>query len=83
MVDRNRSTQVGFILVLADVESVGLAKKLPIDRADFVSVHIRTVLFEIDACTDMLGAMDSTRYPFDNILSKKLQGRDFCNVVRP
>jgi hypothetical protein len=83
LVDRKRSAKVGFILVLADVESVGLAKKLPIDRADFVTVHVRTMLFEIDACADMFRAMDSTRYPFDNILSKELQGRDFCNVVWP
>jgi hypothetical protein len=68
---------------LEDVEAVGIAKKLPIERANFVTVHIRTMLLEVDASANMFRAMNSTRNPFDNILSQKLQGRDFCDVVWP
>jgi hypothetical protein len=80
LIDDQGGSDIGFIFVLTDIKAIRFAKELPIDRADLITMHVRSVLFEIDAGSDMPRAMDPSSNTFDYIPSKQLQGRDLFDI---
>jgi hypothetical protein len=82
LIDDQGGSDIGFIFVLTDIEAIRFSKELPIDRADLIAMHVRSMLFEIDAGSDMPRAMDPTGNTFDDVPGKQLQGRDLFDIGR-
>ena len=82
LIDDERSSNVCLIFVLPNVESICLAEKFPVDRADFISVDIGAMLLEVDTCSDMSRAMYPTGYTFDDVLGQQLECGDLFKVRR-
>ena len=73
LVDEQRCAQIGFVLVLPNIESVGLAVYFPVDRADLVPVNVRPMLFEVDAGTDVTRTMHAAAEPVDDTPREPLE----------
>jgi hypothetical protein len=80
LIEYQRTTQIGLIFVLANVESIGFAKEFPIDASDFVAGNVGTMFFELDAGSDQAGSMDTAADSFDDFARKELQLRETRDV---
>ncbi len=76
LIQSNGASQACFIFVLPNVQAVGFAKQLPIDGPGLISGDVGSVLFELDARTDVMRSMESTADPFHDTLCQQLQAGD-------
>jgi hypothetical protein len=69
LIDDQGRSYVCLILVLPNIEPIGLTVELPINRTDLIAMHIRPMLFEIDTRSNMLGSVNTARYTLDDVAS--------------
>jgi hypothetical protein len=50
-------SQIGFFLILSDIESIGFPVELPIDGADLIAAYVLAMLFKLDTDTFIGRAM--------------------------
>src|SRR6185503_898756 len=81
-VEQHRAAEVRLLLVLADVEAVGLAEHAPVEVADLVAVDVLAVLLELHAEALVGRAVEAGAEPFDHQARQHLQVRDLLQVRR-
>ena len=81
-VEQERGAEVGFLLVFADVVTVGLAEDLPVEPADFVALHILPVLGELDAEALVRRLVQPGEKALDHPLRDDLQVRYLLQLGR-
>ena len=69
LIDDQGRSYVCLILVLPNIEPIGLTVELPINRTDLITMHIRAMLFEIDTRSNMLRTVYSPSYTLDDVAS--------------
>ena len=74
--------EVGFFLVLLEIELVGFAEHFPIDVAHVVAGHVFAVLGELDAEAVVRAAMHAGNVPFDNMPGTQLQTVELSQRLR-
>jgi hypothetical protein len=82
LVHNQGSSQVGFIFVLTNVEPVRLSVEFPIDGSNLIAMNVGTMFLEVDAGSNMSGAMHATAQTINHAARYPLEVCDSSEVIR-
>ena len=80
LVQQNRTTKVRLLLVLSNIESVRLAKHLPITVPNLITAPVGTVFLELDAEPLVRRSMQAGTETFNYLSRQHLQIGQFAKV---
>src|SRR5690606_19234974 len=63
----------GFLFELTDVDPIGFAKYLPVNRPDFVALHVGSVFAKLDAVAFVRRAMLPAAKPLHDLASQQFE----------